>query len=352
MSFKSVLLGLSVFALSACSQSTQSDTKTDATSSENSGVVNLYSSRHYDTDLRLYSDFTEQTGIEVNRIEAKSNALIERLKTEGELSPADLLITVDAGVFWRAENEGVLQSISSDILDARIPSHLRHPDGLWYGLSKRARVLIYNKENGRPENLESYEDLADPVYKGSVCMRSSGNIYNISLLSSLIANGDETSAQDWTTGMVANFARKPQSNDSGQIEAVASGECKVSLVNTYYLARYARSEDPAKKAIFDSIGIIFPNQDNRGTHVNISGAAVTANAPNKDNAIKFIEYLTSESAQRYFADGNNEYPVIDLGGTSSAVQSLGTFKEDKLNVGELGRNQPKAIELFDAAGWQ
>lgn len=352
MSLKSALLGLSLIALTACSQPAPSEITKDAATPENAGVVNLYSSRHYDTDLRLYSDFTEQTGIQVNRIEAKSNALIERLKTEGELSPADLLITVDAGVFWRAENEGVLQSVSSDVLDARIPAHLRHSDGLWYGLSKRARVLIYNKEHGRPANLESYKDLADPSHKGMVCMRSSGNIYNISLLSSLIANETETAAQNWTKGVVANFARKPQSNDSGQIEAVASGECKVSLVNTYYLARYARSDNTAKKAIFDSIGVIFPNQDNRGTHVNISGAAVTANAPNKDNAIKFIEYLTSESAQRYFADGNNEYPVIDLGGASSAVQALGTFKEDKLNVGELGRNQPKAIELFDAAGWQ
>ena len=350
--FRSILLSLSVFGLAACNSSTTSNEGSNDTTNDTSGVVNIYSSRHYDTDLRLYSDFTEQTGIKVNRIEAKSNALIERIKTEGEFSPADLLITVDAGVFWRAENEGVIQPISSDILEARIPSHLRHPDGLWYGLSKRARVIIYNKNKGRPDKLETYDDLAKSTHKGAICMRSSGNIYNISLLSSLIAHSGDKQAQEWAEGVVSNFARKPQSNDTGQIEAVAAGICDISVVNTYYLARFARSDDPQKQDVFNSLGIIFPNQEDRGTHVNISGAAVTANAPNKENAIRFMEYLTSESAQLYFADGNNEYPVIDLIDNVSAVQSLGTFDEDKLNVGELGENQARAIDVFDAVGWQ
>lgn len=349
---RSLLFSLTLLGLAACNPTKTSDIESDQASNEAVGEVNIYSSRHYDTDLRLYSDFTKQTGIKVNRIEAKSNALIERLKTEGEFSPADLLVTVDAGVFWRAENEGVIQPVSSTVLEERIPSHLRHPEGLWYGLSKRARVIIYNKDKGRPENLESYSDLADPSHEGSICMRSSGNIYNISLLSSFIANSGESEAKEWAASVVRNFARKPQSNDTGQIEAVASGICDISVVNSYYLARVARSDDPARKEIFDSLGIIFPNQNGRGTHVNISGAAVTAHAPNKENAIRFMEYLTSESAQRYFADGNNEYPVIDLGDNSSAVQSLGTFKEDTLNMGQLGKQQAKAIEIYDTVGWQ
>lgn len=352
MPLRSVLYSLLTFTLVACAPSEPSDVEKNDMKVKDNGVVNIYSSRHYDTDLRLYSDFTRQTGIKVNRIEAKSNALIERIKTEGNFSPADLLITVDAGVLWRAENEGIIQSISSPVLDARIPTHLRHPEGLWYGLSKRARVIIYNKDKGRPEYLETYEDLAHPSHKGTICMRSSSNIYNISLLSSFISNMGATEAKDWAEAVVNNFARKPQSNDSGQIEAVASGICGVSLVNSYYLARYAKSDDPIKQDIFDSLGIIFPNQDDRGTHVNISGAALAKYAPNKENAIRFMEYLTSESAQRYFANGNNEYPIIDLGDTSSAVQSLGTFAEDKLNVGELGKNQVKAIEIYDSVGWQ
>ena len=352
MSVRSVFLGLALLGVVACNPAKTTDTESDQVSNDVAGIVNIYSSRHYDTDLRLYSDFTEQTGIKVNRIEAKSNALIERLKTEGAFSPADLLITVDAGVFWRAENEGVIQPVSSTVLETRIPSHLRHPKGLWYGLSKRARVIIYNKDKGRPEKLESYSDLADPSHEGTICMRSSGNIYNISLLSSFIANLGEAEAKDWAASVVRNFARKPQSNDTGQIEAVASGICDISVVNSYYLARVARSDDPVRKEIFESLGIIFPNQNGRGTHVNISGAAVTAHAPNKENAIRFMEYLTSESAQRYFADGNNEYPVIDLDDNLSAVQALGTFNEDTLNVGQLGEQQAKAIEIYDSVGWQ
>ena len=346
---------LTVSILAACSgeqnKAAQIHEQLKAEAAE-AGEVNLYSSRHYDTDLRLYSDFTEQTGIKVNRIEAKSNALIERMKNEGEFSPADLLITVDAGVFWRAEQEGVLQPVASDVLNERIPLYLRHPDGLWYGLSKRSRVIIYNKAAGRPQGLETYADLANPIHKGKVCIRSSSNIYNISLLASMISNNMAEVAGEWAKGVVANFARKPQSNDSGQIEATASGECKIALVNSYYLGRYARSDDPAKKAIFDSIGVIFPDQDGRGSHINISGAGVARYAPNKDNAIKFLEYLTSQSAQAYFADGNNEYPVIDLGEPSAVTQALGAFKEDQLNVSELGKNQAQAIRLFDAAAWQ
>lgn len=322
-----------------------------AACSPQSAEVNLYSSRHYDTDLALYDNFTAQTGIKVNRIEAKANALIERMKSEGEFSPADLLITVDAGVLWQAEEAGVLSAAQSDVLESRIPSHLRHPEGLWYGLSKRARVIIANKAQDLPISLKSYKDLADPALKGQVCMRSSGNIYNISLLSSMIAHDGVDLAEDWARGVTANFARKPQSNDSGQIEAVAAGICGVSIVNTYYLARYARSDDAEKQEIFSNLEVIFPEQETRGTHVNISGAAVAAHAPNRENAVKFLEYLTSPEAQGYFSDGNNEYPVITDANKSSAVQALGTFKEDDLNVSAFGQNQAEAVRIFDKAGW-
>ena len=204
--------------------------------------------------------------------------------------------------------------------------------------------------------MQSYKDLADPAFKGQVCVRSSGNIYNISLLSSIIAHEGAEQAEDWAQGVVANFARKPQSNDSGQIEAVAAGLCSISIVNTYYLARYARSDEAQKQEIYNNLNVIFPNQDvagqmGRGTHVNISGAAVAAHAPNRDNAVKFLEYLTSPEAQGYFSDGNNEYPVIANANRSTAVEVLGTFKEDDLNVSAFGENQAEAVRIFDKAGW-
>lgn len=336
--------------LSACSPATTS--APDATDAKaEPAELNLYSSRHYDTDLRLYSDFTEQTGIKINRIEAKSNALIERIKSEGEFSPADLLLTVDAGVFWRAEKAGILQAVTSDTLEQRIPAQFRHPEGLWHGMSKRARVIIYNKNKGRPEGLETYADLANPAFKGKICMRSSSNIYNISLLASMIAHDGKAAAQNWAKGISDNFARKPQSNDSGQIEAVAASICEISVVNSYYLARYARSDDAQKKEIFASLGLIFPNQATRGTHVNISGAALTAHAPHPENALKFLEYLTTEKAQSYFADGNNEYPIITGQISSSALQSLGGFKEDDINVSNFGQNQAEAIRIYDDVNW-
>lgn len=331
------------------------DEKSEESKEAQNAVVNLYSSRHYDTDLALYSNFTDQTGIKVNRIEAGADALIERIKREGEFSPADLLITVDAGRLWRAEQAGILSPLQSDLLTQRIPEHIRHPEGLWFGLSKRARLIIYNKATGRPEQLDNYLDLAHPDHRGKICMRSSGNIYNVSLLASLITNEGPATAQEWAEGVVANFARKPQSNDSGQIEAVAAGLCEISMVNSYYLARYASAEDSEKHEIFEKIGIIFPNQNGRGTHINISGAGLAAHAPNRANAIKFLEYLTSAEAQAYFANGNNEYPAVKTTAGAamvSVVENLGQFKEDKLNMSALGEHQAEAARIFDQAGWQ
>ncbi len=352
--FKKMMLTVtSAIALAACGQSdgeTQSDNQ--AAPVEVTGEVNVYSSRHYDTDLALYDDFTAATGIEVNLIEAGADALIERIKSEGEYSPADVLITVDAGRLWRAEEAGILDNIQSDILDERVPENLRHPDGLWFGLSKRARVIIYNKAAGKPGHLDTYADLAHPSNKGKVCIRSSSNIYNISLMAGIVSHEGADGAENWAKGVVDNFARTPQSNDTGQIEAVASGECGIALINTYYLARYAASSNPDTKAIADAVGIVFPDQEGRGTHVNISGAGVVKSAPNKENAIRFIEYLTEAKAQEYLANGNNEYPVVPGVAPAAVVVSLGSFKEDELNAAMLGQNQAEAVRVFDRAGWQ
>ncbi|MEM7707319.1 MAG: Fe(3+) ABC transporter substrate-binding protein [Pseudomonadota bacterium] len=316
------------------------------------GEVNLYSSRHYDTDLALYDNFTELTGIKVNLIEAGADELIERIKNEGEFSPADVLITVDAGRLWRAEQAGVLQPFSSETIAERIPENLRHPDSLWVGLSKRARIIIYHKSGGLPEPLATYQDLANPAHRGRVCIRSSTNIYNVSLMASLIARLGVEAAESWARGVVDNFARPPQSNDTGQIRAVASGECGIAVVNTYYLARLAASEDPADRALADAVGIVFPNQATGGTHINISGAGIVTSSPNPDHAVRFLEYLTSDEAQGYFANGNNEYPAVRNLNAASAVERLGDFLEDPLNASLLGEHQAEAIRVFDRAGWR
>ncbi|PHR56100.1 MAG: Fe(3+) ABC transporter substrate-binding protein [Robiginitomaculum sp.] len=357
-------IAYAVFALALIGCSPQSetlDTPTQSTETapntvQNAGVVNLYTSRHYDTDLALYSDFTKATGITVNKIEADADALIARIKAEGEYTPADVFITVDAGRLWRAEQADILKPITSEVLSNRVPTHFSHPDGLWYGISKRARVIIYNKAAGRPEGLNTYMDLAKPEFKNQICMRSSSNIYNISLLASIIGHVGSEGAQSWADGMVANFARKPQSNDTGHIKDVASGECKISLVNTYYIARVASATATDEKPILDQVGIIFPNEgdgeNEYGTHVNISGAALVKHAPNSQNGIKFIEYLTSKDAQSYFANGNHEYPVVSNIAPTAIVTSLGAFTEDKINMAELGKNQKEAVQIFDKAGWQ
>ncbi|MGY6551494.1 MAG: Fe(3+) ABC transporter substrate-binding protein [Erythrobacter sp.] len=349
---KKTLLGLmaaaSLTGLVACSETAEGEG--EGAAAGDAGEINLYSSRHYDTDLALYEDFTKATGIKVNRIEADADALIERIVSEGEFSPADLLITVDAGRLWRAEQAGILAPVDSPLLKERLPDYLRHPDGLWFGLSTRARIIIYNKAKGAPQGLASYADLAKPEFKGDICVRSSSNIYNISLLSSVIAHKGAAEAENWTRGVVANLARPPEGNDTSNIEAVAAGECRISVVNTYYLARFAG--DPAQKGVFDAIGVIFPDQDGLGTHVNISGAGVVKSAPNRDNAIRFLEYLTEEKAQRYFADGNNEYPAVIGLSANSAVEQLGKFRADTLNAAEIGRNQAEAVRIFDRAGWK
>jgi len=333
---------VSLAGLSACAEDA-ADTAVPIT-----GEINIYSSRHYDTDLALYEDFTKTTGIKVNRIEADADALIERIQSEGEFSPADLFITVDAGRLWRAEEAGILAPVDSKVLAERIPANLRDPQNRWFGLTTRARIIVYNKGKGKPAGLETYEDLADPAFKGRICMRSSSSVYNIALLASMIAHDGEAKAQSWAKGVVANFARAPQGNDMSNIEAVAAGECDISLVNTYYLARF---DTPDKRKVLDGIGIIFPNQATTGTHVNMSGAGVVKTAPNRANAVRFLEYLATDSAQRYLANGNNEYPAVKGIAPTSAVEALGTFKADPLPAAEIGKNEARAVELYNAARW-
>lgn len=321
-----------------------------ASVADDGNVVNVYSARHYDTDLALYERFEERTGVRVNLIEGGSDGLIERIVNEAEFSPADLLITVDAGRLWRAQQAGVFQPVDSTVLKERIPAHLRDHGGHWFGLSKRARVIVYNKAAGLPEGISRYEDLADPRLGGKVCMRSSGNIYNLSLLGSLIEHNGEGSASEWANGVVANFRRPPQGNDTAQLRAVAAGECEVSIANTYYIGRLLGSDNPQDQAVAEGLGVLFPNQEDRGAHVNVSGAGVTRHAPHPGNAVKFLEYLTGDHAQRLFAEGNNEYPVV--GPASGPVAVLGEFKEDAVNAAVLGANQALAVKTYDRAGWR
>jgi len=314
--------------------------------------LNIYSARHYDTDLVLYERFTEETGIKLNLIEGKSEELLARLAQEGEFSPGDVLLTVDAGRLWRAEQAELFAPVTSPVINERVPAHLRHPDGLWFGISKRARVFIYNKEAGAPVGLTTYSDLADPSLQGQVCVRSSSNIYNISLLASIVAHDGAEAAESWAEGVVANFARDPQGNDTAQIRAVAAGECRVGIANTYYIARLMRSEAEADRAVAEKIGVVFPEQGGRGTHVNISGAGLLAHAPNKENALRFLEFLTSDWAQRLLADGNNEYPAVTAVNSEGPVTTLGSFEEDEINASALGENQSLAIRIYDRAGWR
>ncbi len=343
------LISLGFLAAAGCGQE-HADTAADAVPEAGAGEVNVYSARHYDADLAIFEAFTEETGINVNLIEAGGDALIERLASEGEASPADLFITADAGILWRADNRGVLAATDDDALEERVPEQFRHPEGKWFGLAKRARIIIYNKEAGLPEGLDTYEDLADPAYSGMICIRSSSNIYNQSLLASIIAHRGEEAAEAWAGGVVTNFARKPQGNDTSQIEAVAAGLCRIGVVNSYYVARFVDDE------IGGQIGVLFPNQegadlDGRGAHVNISGAGVAAHAPNPDNARALLAYLLRDETQSVFAESNNEYPVVDGVETSGPAASFGAFKADALAVSEFGENQRLAVEIFDRVEW-
>jgi iron(III) transport system substrate-binding protein len=316
-------------------------------------VLNLYSSRHYQTDEALYGEFTKLTGIKINRIEGNEDALIERIRNEGEKSPADVLITVDAGRLWRAEQLGLFQSVKSATLEQRIPASFREPGGHWFGFSLRARVIAYDKSRVKAGDIANYEDLAAPKWKGQICVRSSSHMYNLSLMGAMIDHLGEANAEEWAKGVKANLARDPKGGDTDQIKGVAAGECSIALVNHYYYARLARSSKADERAVAEKVGIVFPNQASWGTHVNISGAGALKHAPHREAAVKFLEYLASDSAQRYFADGNNEWPVVASVKVDNPVLGrFADFKRDALNVAVLGRNQPTSQKVYDRVAWR
>ena len=316
-------------------------------------VLNLYSSRHYETDEALYTNFTKKTGIKINRIEGGEDALIERVRNEGDKSPADVLITVDAGRLWRAEQSGLFQPVRSKVLDSRLPSAYRHPDGLWFGFSARARIIAYSKERVKPGEITSYEDLANPKWKGKICTRSASHVYNLSLMSSLVNYLGEAKTEEWAKAVAGNLARAPRGGDTDQLKGVAAGECDLALSNTYYYVRLLKSQKPDEKTLADRIGVILPNQKDRGTHMNISGAGVLKHAPHREAAILFLEYLASDDAQNYFANGNNEWPVVaSADPNNAALLSLGKFKRDSLNLAAIGKNQPTAQKIADRSGFK
>ena len=317
------------------------------------GVVNVYSSRHYDTDDAMYEAFEAATGIEVNVIEADADALLARIEQEGELSPADVFVAVDAGRLQLAVDRGVLEPVESEVLNERVPANLRHPDGLWFGLSKRARVILLSPAVPA-DFVTTYEALADEKVDGGLLIRSSTNVYNQSLVASLIANDGVDAAEAWAEGVVANLARTPQGGDRDQIRALAAGEGEVAVANHYYFARMLVSDDAEDRAAAESLTLVWPNQADgeRGAHVNVSGAGVVKGAPNRENAVKLLEYLTTPEAQALYALANHEYPVAADVELTDALKGFGDFKEDPLNASELGENNREAVKVMDRAGWR
>jgi len=316
-------------------------------------VVNLYSARHYDTDEALYANFTKATGIEINRIEAGDDALLERIRNEGANSPADVLLIVDAARLARAEQLGLFAPVRSKALEQRIAPEFRDPNGMWFGFSSRARVIVYDKARVSPQDVATYESLADPKNRGKVCTRPGSHPYMLALVSAMIEHHGEQKAEEWARGVVANFARPPRGGDTDQIKAVAAGECGVALTNSYYLVRLMRSAKPEERAVAAQVGLVWPDQKGYGTHMNISGGGVMRNAPNRENAIRFLEYLASDSAQAYFATGNNEWPVVKTAAAKNPeLASLGTFKADPLGAAQLGKNLAAAQRIVDRVGWK
>lgn len=313
--------------------------------------VNIYSSRHYDGDEQLYQGFTDATGITVNRIEGNADELLARMQAEGDNSPADVILTVDAGRIWRADEAGLLQPVVSDYLDERIPAHLQHPENHWFGFSQRVRVIFYDKDDvANPP--QTYEDLASPEYEGMICIRSSSNVYNQSLLASIIDADGEDAAAEWASGIVSNMARAPQGGDTDQLRGIVSGECDIAVANTYYFLRALDGGVDGLSGETDGIGWVFPNQSDRGTHVNVAAAGVAAHAPNQENAVAFLEYLATDEAQSYFANQNNEYSAVPGLPMSANSASMGLFLMDDLNLSVLGENTPLAQQVFNQAGWE
>ena len=338
--------GVAALVLSACGQ------KDAASTAPANGAINLYTARHYDADLALYDAFTRETGIKINRLEMNPDQMIERMRAEGAYSPADVILMADAGALARAQAAGLFQPVTSPILEAKVPSPLREPSGLWWGFSRRARVIAYDKTAVSPADVATYAALADPKFRKSVCVRSSDNVYNLSLMAALIEHWGRDRALAWAKGVVANFARQPSGGDIDQIRAVGAGACKVALTNTYYFLRIKASTNPGDKATTAKVELSFPEQDGDGTHVNISGGGVAAHAANKDKAVKFLEFLTTDEAQGIFAGANHEYPVVASVKPPADVEAYSKFKADPIPVAVYGRRQAEAQSVFDQAGWR
>lgn len=321
-------------------------------SSSNSEVVNVYTHRHYKADDDLFAKFTEETGIKVNIVNASADELIQRLETEGKNSNADILITVDAGRLYRAQSKDLLQPILSEVLEANIGPEYREKDGYWFGMTYRARIIVYSKDRVNPEDIQTYEDLADPKWKGKVVIRSSENVYNQSLLASIILANGEEKAKEWAKGVVTNMARNPKGSDRDQVKAVASGEGDIAVVNTYYIGLMLHDENVEERKAGESVGIIFPNQMDRGTHINISGIGATKYAPNRENAIKLMEFLSGKEAQETLANLNYEYPINPEANKASVLQTWGDFKADTVALYKLGEYNSRAVKIFDEAGWK
>ncbi len=336
---RALLFPLAIIAGTACAQ----DDK----------VLNLYTARHYDTDEALYANFTKATGIKVNRIEAGDEALLERVRNEGANSPADVLLIVDASRLYAADQSGLFAPVKSAVLGSRIPKDLRSANDTWFAFSSRARVIVYDKAAVNAADVQRYEDLALPVNKGKVCTRPGSHPYMLSLIASVIAHDGEQKAEEWARAVVGNMARPPRGGDTDQIKGVASGECGIALTNSYYFVRLMRSKKPEDRAIAEKVTLVWPNQASWGTHMNVSGGGVLKNAPNKEAALTFLEYLASDEAQAYFANGNNEWPVVKTAvAKNPELESLGKFKADALPIAEIATRTPAAQKLADRAGWR
>jgi iron(III) transport system substrate-binding protein len=318
------------------------------------GEVAVYSARHYDTDRQLYDAFTRATGIRVRLIEGDADQLIERIRTEGANSPADVLITVDAARLARAKEAGVTQPHGSATVDRAVPAGLRDADGHWFAVSQRARVIMYDKQRGAPEGLARYEDLADPRFRGQICVRAANHPYNVSLAASVLAADGPEATEAWARGVAQNLARPPQGGDRDQFRAIPPGQCRLAISNTYYLAAFGASENAADKALFERIGVIFPNQapGDRGAHVNVSGASLVRTSPNRESAVRFLEYLTTPEAQQILALGNMEYPVVEGVPLHPALVAMGTFRGEAIQAAQSASNAAEALRIMQRAGWR
>lgn len=341
-----ILLVVAGLSLPGC------DNRGEAPQNAKPGHINLYSARHYDGDDAIYAAFENETGIEIRRIEASGDLLIERIRAEGGASPADVVITVDAGRLWRASEAGLFESLSEDSpLLGRVPSHLRDPGRQWLGIAKRARVIVVAPERLAADSVPTYASLADPALRGRLCVRSSSNIYNLSLLAGMIASLGEEAAEDWARGIVTNMARAPQGGDTDQIKAVAAGVCDVALVNHYYWVKLASSDTPSDQAVAQSTQIVWPDQQGDGVHINVSGIGLAAGAPNRANAERFIEFLLTPAIQTQLANSNNEFPAIETALANPALEALGTPIESNAEVWTYGAYQAQAAAIFDRVGW-